>query len=97
MLLFRTLIPHTPSLFFQTFISCPVSSLGVSFVCAGAISREAYTDFDDIPLRFIGPGGVVTLCGPDLSPLPPFVNTDPTRDDSLYSSHNLDSNVTSSR
>lgn len=66
-------------------------------MCTGTISRQAYTDIDDIPLRFIDSSGQVILCGPDLSPLPPFVNTDPTRDDWLYSSHNLDSNVTSSR
>eukprot|EP00903_Cladosiphon_okamuranus_P018631 g17149.t3 len=68
-----------------------------TFVCTGAISRQEYTDIDDIPLRFIDSSGEAILCGPNLSPLPPFTNTNPTRDDGLYSSHNLDSNVTSSR
>lgn len=69
----------------------------ISFQCTGTISTEVYTDIDDIPLRFIASDGGVALCGPDLSPLPPAVNADPTRDDSLYSSDNLESNVTSSR
>lgn len=75
----------------------PFLFFGASFVCTGTISRQEYTDIDDIPLMFIGSTGEVIPCGPNLSPLPPFENTDPTRDDLLYSSHNLDSNVTSSR
>lgn len=58
---------------------------------------EVYTDIDDIPSRFIDSSGGVTLCGSNLSPIPPYVNTDPTRDDWSYSSHNLESNVTSGR
>lgn len=76
-------------------VVCP--SRQSRFTCTGSISSEVYTDFDDIPLRFIGSNGGVTLCGPDLSPMPPAVNADPSRDDWLYSSRNLESNVTSSR
>lgn len=66
-------------------------------MCTGSISSEVYTDIDDVPSRFLGPDGEVSLCGPDLSPLPPAVNADPIRDDWKYSSHNLQSNATSPR
>ncbi|CAM9450628.1 unnamed protein product [Ascophyllum nodosum] len=70
---------------------------GYSFECIGSMSSEVYTDVDDIPLRFIKEDGEVALCGPNLSPLPPYANIDPMRDDWIYSSHSLLSNVTSGR
>lgn len=72
-------------------------SLHRSFTCSGDALLDVYTDVDDIPSRFMGASGEVNLCGPDLSPLPPYENADPTRDDWRYSSHNLESNVTSGR
>ena len=73
------------------------SDYRASFECIGSMSSEVYTDVDDIPLRFIKEDGEVALCGPNLSPLPPYANIDPMRDDWIYSSHSLLSNVTSGR
>ncbi|CAM9417789.1 unnamed protein product [Discosporangium mesarthrocarpum] len=92
---------------------CPdIIASNDSLVCSGSLSSEVYTNIEDIPSRFLisasatngassagstGSAWKVALCGHDHSPVPYIDNSDPLRDDYLYSSHNYRSNTTSGR